>query len=719
MNASAHGHSQMGVLGQGVQNIYFQNGSRPAVAQRALVAPPEMVGRDREIAELVGKVRGDRPVVISALHGIAGIGKTALARAVAAEIKDDFPDAWVEVDFYGYTPGLQPADPGAVLADLLSWAGWQGADIPVSVGARMRLWQGWLSSRRVLLILDNARSADQVRPLLPQHAPGCLTLITSRDDLDELHDAEHLRLNTLASADAVDLLRRRGGHAVPSRMLDELAGLCGHLPLTLEPIGLLLARQPAAFVISALRAAGAEGAQRFHHLPDIRQKLQAAFAVSFDALDADRQEALLWCARHPGPDFDATSIGAMAEIPAFAASFRLDDLAGKAMLSPLPEGRYTFHDLFLECARVYDLSERHPGLARLFAHLRKRVVAATTFLSYQKSSGEETGAFADVDAARTWLSVANGELGEAAKASLRDDSIGFADSAGLALGLASWFRTSGQYHLAEELYREILLLASDDVTVQAEVLIHAGSVAYPRGDFERAVELYERARGLYEEMGDSSGLAGAMKGLGDVAYAQGGFGRANDLYERARGLYEEMGDRPGLAHALKDLGDVAYSLGDYGRAVELYDCALGLYEELGSRHGLANTVRGLGDVAYAGSDFGRAVELYERARSLYEEMGDRLGLALTVRGLGGVAFAQGDFGQANDLCERAWGLYEEMGSRQGTADLSLDMARLAELRGDVKLAIHHYEAARKYYESIDFLDWVDVCRDGIGRLRQS
>ncbi|GAB1818299.1 tetratricopeptide repeat protein [Herbidospora sp. RD11066] len=756
VHASAHGHAQMAVLGQGVQNIYFQNGSRPEAAQRALVAPPEMVGRDREIADLVARLRGDReagrPVVISALHGMAGIGKTALARAVAAEIKDDFSDAWVEVDLYGHTPGLRPADPETILAELLSWAGYQGADIPAGADARMRLWRGWLSSRRVLLILDNARSADQVRPLLPQHAPGCATLITSRDDLSDLLDADHMRLDTLAPPDAVDLLRRRGGRAVADAVLHEMALLCGHLPLTLEPVGLLLARQSPEFVLRALRGARAQGRERFQHLPDLRQKLHAAFAVSFEALDPDRRETLLWCARHPGPDFDATSIGAMAEAPDYVVAFRLEDLAAKALLSRLPQGRYTFHDLFLECtrARDTDAGAGRQGRTRLVAHLTARVGGAANFLLYGRSA---PAGFTRLEAAREWLTAANGELGEALKVAR---SGRFAAFHGLVRSLVSWLRVNGQYARAEALYREVLDLARGDVPVEAEATAGLAAMASARGDDARAVEFYDRARVLYADIGDRSGLTAALLGLAEVASGRGDYEQAAQRYGQARVLLEETGNRESLAHAVKGLADIASWQGDHAEALARYDEARSIYRETGNRRGLAHVAKGFGDLADSRGDREIADEMNELARSLYEEIGDRHGVASTIRSLADRAFSRREYDRAGDLYDQArvifeeignrrglahtllllgdtaaygpgrgspWGLYERalaeyeaMGHEQGMGYARLAMARLADASGDRESARRDYEAALEHFETSRTWRWATFCRSRIADL---
>lgn len=211
VEARASGRAQQANLAQGVQHDHFYYGveprartAGPGTAPDTLVPPPDIwTGRDEELGRLRQARRqaqeAGRPVVVSAVHGMGGAGKTALARALAAEVAADFPDGRIEVDLFGFTPGHEPRDPGEVLGEPLTLAGFDPADIPAHPQAKAGLWRDWLASHRVLLILDNARDAAQVQPLLPGAgaAKGCLVVVTSRNQLTELDAAARIRVGAL------------------------------------------------------------------------------------------------------------------------------------------------------------------------------------------------------------------------------------------------------------------------------------------------------------------------------------------------------------------------------------------------------------------------------------------------------------------------------------------------------------------------------------------
>lgn len=396
--------------------------------------------------------------------------------------------------------------------------------------------------------MDNARDADQVRLLLPQHAPGCLTLITSRNDLDDLDGVHRERLDILAPANAVVLLQQRSGRVLPDPdAVAEIARLCGYLPLTLEPVGRLLARQSPRHVVAALRAAKAAGDHRFRHLPAIDRQVLAAFLVSYQALDPEQRLVLRWCAAHPGPDFDAVSIAALTGRPDYEISLRLDELHTRAMLTALPEGRYTFHDLFLDYTRAQEArepgspdQERREGHRRLLTVLRERVQAATTALTYRNASSGRAPAFSSPAEARTWLAAATGELVTAAKTALGSQA---GTDTSLGLAVAWWLRLDDRLVQAADLYTRISDAAAKDGDPlgQADAQLGLGEVARMRGEYDKAVKAYNQALALYEEIGDRLGQANVFVGLARSAEAREQRSAACAHYAMAQKLYRTMG----------------------------------------------------------------------------------------------------------------------------------------------------------------------------------
>lgn len=433
VDAEAYDQSQQAVLGQGVQNVYYNaaEGAQPRAAPNTLVPPPALVGRGEELERLRQARRqaqeAGRPVVLSAVHGMGGAGKTALARALADEVAEDFPDARIEVDLLGFTPGHQPRDPEDVLDELLALAGFNPAEVPPNAQAKAGVWRSWLARRRVLLILDNAHDAAQIRPLLPgtQTSAPCLVVVTSRNRLTELDAAARVGVNTLPVEDAVALLVRVAGRSqkemrATDAELTELARLCGRLPLALRPAGSLLARLSAAELIEVMRSAE----RPLEHLDDADQAAQAVFAASHKELTPALQEALRICAWHPGPDFDADSLAALAGGSRPLAAVHLARLLQCNMLIGLPHGRYTFHDLFLGYVRDkigYDpdspavRESRH----RLYGYLSTMAGSARETLTKQPTD-PGNGPFRAPAQAHAWLTNSTDELIAAVLAALKE-----------------------------------------------------------------------------------------------------------------------------------------------------------------------------------------------------------------------------------------------------------------------------------------------------------
>jgi tetratricopeptide (TPR) repeat protein len=714
-----------------------------------LVLPPAMVGRDSELGQLRAAARavgaGGPPVAILSVHGMGGAGKTALARSLAAEVMDMFPDARIEIDLYGFTPGRAPRDPGEVLDELLRLAGFAAADVPGTTEGRSQLWRSYLSSRRALLVLDNARDGAQVLPLLPGGGgPGrCLAVVTSRNRLAELEATAIVEARVLPADDAVallvhagrrDLAQMRGGRAE----LETLAALCGFLPLALQSVGRLLTRLDPGDLVEVMRSAQ----YPLQHLSQADQAAAAAFTVSYEALAAGLQGMLRACAWHPGPDFDADSIAALTGQPRPLVTVQLVELLDSNMLTDLPGKRYGFHDLFLGYARREAGSRDDPvtvraARERLCARLHGRLEAAAGLIytdSRRNARQEHAHAgFTGRDQARAWLAAAADELTTVARAALAD---GLPEAAGLAGPLAYWLHADGRSDQPRSLYQDLRAAArqAGDHDGQAGALAGLGLVVYARGEysgareaFRESRELYEqtgnrrgqaevvkgladvdrvlgnrheaqegyrRAHDLYRETGDERGQADALTGLGDMAYARGESRQAHDAYRQAQGLCEQIGYRSGQADALCGLGDVALLDGDPGRARAAFQQADEIYQDIGNVHGLAYALKGLGDAARAAGDHQRAREAYGRARDVYQQIGFRNRYADVLRGLGDVARAQGDAGPAQSLYQQACDICEQIGYRSGQADA---LRGLGDLAGSPERARDYYLRARELY----------------------
>jgi tetratricopeptide (TPR) repeat protein len=667
-----------------------------------------MVGRGRELTQLRVAAReaatGGRPVSILAVSGMGGAGKTAVARQLATEVAGSFPDTRIEVDLYGFTPDRPPREPGVVLDELLRLAGFSASEIPSQTEGRSQLWRSYLSTRRSLLILDNARDSEQVRPLLPGGAGSgcCLVVVTSRNGLAELEAAAAVELGTLPPEDAVGLLIH-ASHMDATQVsaaraeLEALAALCGYLPLALRPVGSLLARLDPVDLVEVMRSAR----YPLQELGDAEQAAARAFAVSYQALAPPLQDILRACAWHPGPDFDADSIAALIDEPRGRAVIQLPNLADNNVLMARPGRRYGFHDVFLIYARREadnrdGLITVQAGNQRLCARLLRRLDAAAGRIHTDSRrvigrEHEEAG-FTGRDQARAWLSAAADELTTAAHAALRDD---LAESARFAETLAYWLHADGKTDQPRLLYDALHAAAarSGDRAAQAAALGGRGLIAYARGEYLPAEVAFRESCELYRQIGDRRGEADVVKSLADIDRVRSDDTEAEDGYRHAYDLYEAIGDARGQADALKGLGDMAYARGQPPEAEGSYQRAHDLCEQIGYRSGQADALCGLGDVALLGRNSNRAREVFARARDIYVDIGNVHGLAYAMKGLGDAARRQGDTEQARESYGEALDLYERIGFRDSYADVLTGLGDVARAEGDDERADSLYQEA--------------------------
>ena len=334
---------------------------------------PGFTGREGELARLVGLADGGR-VVVTAIGGTAGVGKTALAVHAAHQLADEFPDGHLYADLHGYTEGQDPAQPGEVLETFLRSLGMPAEEVPAKVEERSGLLRQVLASRRVLMVLDNARTEAQVRVLLPG-AGGSLVLVTSRSVLPGLEVDERISLDVLTADEAVAMLADLAGTAraaADPEAVAEVARLCGRLPLALRIAGQILAAHLAWPVARLARMLAGEQ-DRLAQLGTGDLQVRTAFEVSYRQLpDADARMFRL-LGLNPGPDFDTAAAASLAGIDAEAAGPVLDRLMLASLATEDSAGRFRIHDLLRlfarqTCQEADDQASRDAAEIRLVSY---------------------------------------------------------------------------------------------------------------------------------------------------------------------------------------------------------------------------------------------------------------------------------------------------------------------------------------------------------------
>jgi tetratricopeptide (TPR) repeat protein len=661
-------------------------------------------GRQHELAELVEAAAGAAGpggvVGIAAIGGMAGVGKTALAVHAAHRLADRFPAGQIFLPLHGHTPGRQPVDPADALASLLATAGVPAGQIPPGLEARMALWRDRLAGQRLLLILDDAASSEQVRPLLPGTG-GSLVLVTSRRHLTALEDATAISLDTLPPDQAAALLARlagRPGLSPADPAVDQITGLCGYLPLAIGMVARQLHHHPAW--TGAGRAAElAAAVDRLALMATENLSVAAAFDLSYADLAPEQQRLFRRLGLHPGPDIDAYAAAALDGTGLAAARRGLEALYDQYLLTEPAQGRYRLHDLIRAHARalagrVDPGGDRDQATARLLDYYQHTANLADALLARQARPAPApvagpipaaVPALAGREQALAWARAERVSL-----LACLDHATGTGQHAriiALTAGLAALLSQDGPW--AEAITRHATALRSaqylGDRPGQANTLTSLGSVRRLTGDFPGAARDLEEALAIYRDLGDRLGQANALTSLGDVR-ANGDYPGAVRALQEALAIYRDLGDRLDQANALTSLGYVRQMTGDYPGATQALEEVLGISRDLGDRRGQANALTRLGDVRRATGDYPGAVRDLEEALGIHRDIGNRLGQANALSILGDVRRLAGEYpGAARDL-EEALGLYRDIGDRGGEAEALNEAGTLHRLDGDLRQA---------------------------------
>jgi len=715
----------------------------PAALEAARAGPAQLpadvddfTGRAAELAQL-DRLLPSTAMKIFTISGTAGVGKTALAVRWAHRIRGRFPDGQLYANLRGYDAG-QPVPAGDALTGFLRALGTAAQDIPAGIDERAAAYRTLLDGRRMLVVLDNVATVEQVSPLLPG-SPSCAVLVTSRDSLPGLvarHGARRLDLDLLPLHEAVDLLRALIGGRVAAEpgSAITLAQECARLPLALRVAAELAVSRPS-MPLSQLADELADEQRLLDLLDaggDARTAVRGVFSWSYSHLATDAARTFRLLGLHPGPDIDAYAAAALAAATLGQSRRVLDLLARAHMIEHGHEGRCGLHDLLRSYAAQVASAEdsagdRHAALTRLFDYYLATAAAAmdTVFPAERRrrprvpAAATPAPAMTDSAEARIWLDTERVTLAAV---------IGYTATRGwpgYAIGLAdTLFRylDTGNYHadaVVLHSHARDAARASGDTGAEATALSHLGVAEWRRGRYEQAVGHLQQALTVFRAAGDRANEARALGNLGLIHWRQGSYNRAAGHHEQALAAFRELGDQAGVARALNNLGTVYQRQGRAEEAARHHEQALALFRAIGDQAGEARALNNLGSVEWQRGRCATAALWHEQALALFREIGDRFGEADALASLGCVYERQGRGEQAAMHHQHALALFREIGDRTGEAEALNRLGEVLLMIGQPGQARTKYLAAVALGGQIGDRYEVARARDGLARSHEA
>ena len=681
----------------------------PPIAPAPMSTPRQLpadvvsfTGREADLATLddVATRPGLAPAVI---HGTAGVGKTALAVHWSHRAMDRFPDGQLYVDLHGFDPEHAPADPGAVLARLLRSLRVEAARIPVDTEEKATLYRSVTAGKRLLVLLDNAAAADQVRPLLPGSS-SCLALVTSRNQLTGLvavDGAHSLPLDSLDAGEALSLLRNLLGDeriAGEAAAAGDLVRLCGRLPLALRLVAGKLRAHPKHSLTGTV--AGLRKGSRLHALAvggDSRAAVGPAFGLSYRALPPEEQRLFQHLGLIPGPDFPVAAVAALIDAPEEHTARLLDGLALLSLVeTPLPE-RYRLHDLVRLYSREVSEVDLGPPLRRLFDWYVTMTEAAAQRLYPHVpmlSGPARAGLFTDTSEAWAWLEIELPNLAavtdSASKHGLPSISWRLADA-------IRGFFLARTYHndMWQAVARGGLLAAEQagDQRAQAAMHLNLGTVHWSLSDHDGFFDHSRKAADLARGIGWPAGEAKALGNAGHALLSLGRSREALEYTERAIEMWRAQGTPEGMVHALRILAHIRSEAGDLRTAERYFSEALTLTRQSGSVLNEIDALAGLGWAYWLLGETDRAAQMYTTTAAMAREQGSRFREAQGMSKLAEIACARGRAEEAAELGQRALALVRTAGRQINEVDVLNAVGRIAVQCGEPESAAEHHQRA--------------------------
>lgn len=675
----------------------------PATARRNLPRDIEgFIGRDQETARVLSSIdrpggpSGRRrepgpvpPLRVFAIDGMAGVGKTALAIRLAHLLAADYPGGQLYLDLHGHSVGQEPLSSATALDRLLHAVGVPGDRIPVEVEERAASWRAEVADRRMLLVLDNAVGAAQVRPLLPGSA-GSLVLITARRRLPGLQDCEFLSLDVLPAAEAATLFALAAGDVRPAAEPEATAAvvrICGNLPLAVQIAGARLRHREAWSIAHLLDRLGDED-RRLAELRVEDRSVAVAFGLSYRSQAPDRQRIFRLLGLFPGPEFTVRAAAALAGSDARDTDEALEDLVDAHLLDQSRAGRYRFHDLLgvfaaRQCHEEETEQARRAAMERLLDfyvftvdNAEERIRPHRLDRADRPTDDRTAQRFDDRAAALAWLDAERAGLVPLVRTA---GEYGL-DHQGWQIARYLWgfFETRRLWADWVACYELALPCArrAGDLLAEARILVGLGACRHDLREYAKAVDHYRKALSLMRQIGFRSGEAGVLTNLGNSYRRLGEMEKSIACQQQSLEIFRESGDRPGTGIALANLGERYRDAGRFEESITCQRQALEIFRDLGSRGLEGNVLDNLARTYQSMGRYEEALHHCEEALAARRDTADRYGEAETLDCLGHIHQAIGRTVEARRQWSRALDLFDEL-EAPAAADVRAQLASLA------------------------------------------
>jgi DNA-binding SARP family transcriptional activator/Tfp pilus assembly protein PilF len=644
---------------------------------------PTFTGRKSELDRLTGLLestdRNPSAVRIVAIDGMAGIGKTTLAVHLAHQIAHDYPDGQLYLNLRGFDSSGTAVTASEALRIFLDALGVGPQRIPAEPEAQAALYRSMLHGRKVLVLLDNARDVEQIRPLLPASS-GCLVIITSRNQLTGLittHAAYPLTVESFSAQDARATLTQRLDPyrlADDSDALDEIVELCAGLPLA---VAIVAARATVHYYLpmSAIASELRDARTRLDAFSanDPATDIRAVFSWSYELLSPPAARLFRLLSLHAGPDISTAAMASLIGAPESSTRRLVTELTRARLLVEGHPHRFSMHDLIRvyaeELAAETDTeADRVSARTRLFDFYLHTASQANSimgpyFIPIELAAAEPGVAPVDLPSkqhAMGWF-VAEHQVLSAAVRLAAD--CGFGRHAWqLALIPQQFLQRQGYWHDWESITRVGLAAAikADDLTGQAHSRRSLAGALHFLGRNDEALTELESTHWLFAELGYTTEHAYLHGNFGAVLALQGRYEQAIEHYQQALRLYVEMGDRNGQAATLERIGGCLIRLGSYQQGIDFIDEAMEIYRALDNGIGQGDCWTALGDAHHLLGEYHQAADCHARAIAFFKENGDRTYEAQVLVALGDSWLAADYETAAGEAWERALAILDEL-----------------------------------------------------------